>query len=237
MRYVSNERRTKEKRGTGHGAEYIPWIKTREVSSMGTRSKEIDYKTGRTVHLLSQIELYFWHLLRWDDRVVDIREQYPLDPDITRSIAEEMQIMHPNGRAGVMTIDFLVDYEDGSQRAFSVKPGRYVLDDPRTTEKLFLEKTCCETEGIEYIMLWGEDLDMQCVRNVMDVVHVYNAADIADDIGIVKHLIAKKIIAVDMTKRIDYPALVRAYENTKEFKWVKEILKNRESSLTLQVGF
>ena len=82
----SNASKIEEGRGKGSGASYKPWIQTREISSCGTCSNPKDWKTGRTVELLSQGEAYFWHMLRWDDNILDIREQYPLDLELTNEI-------------------------------------------------------------------------------------------------------------------------------------------------------
>ena len=42
----TNEYKLEEGRGKGHGRDYKPWIETREVSSSGTCSNPIDWKTG-----------------------------------------------------------------------------------------------------------------------------------------------------------------------------------------------
>ena len=69
----SNASKIEEGRGKGSGASYKPWIQTREISSCGTCSNPKDWKTGRTVELLSQGEAYFWHILRWDDNILDVQ--------------------------------------------------------------------------------------------------------------------------------------------------------------------
>ena len=59
MRRKSDKAKRKEKYGIGHGADYKPYIRTSEFNSLGTCSNPIDWKTGRTVHLLSQGEKIF----------------------------------------------------------------------------------------------------------------------------------------------------------------------------------
>lgn len=238
MRHVSNERRRKEKRGEGEGANYDPWLKTREVPSKGTKVKEIDYKTGRVVHLMSMMEMYFWHLFRWDDSVADIREQYPLENDLTRAIAEELRMIHPGGKDHVMTSTLYVTYIDGSKQAFSIMSRRDVLDDPRIVEKLFIEKIYWGLKGIEFTTLWGEDLNMIMVRNVMSAVHTYHLEDIADGKGIIRYMIAHKLIRVDMeTDLIDYRMLEMVYRETEEYKCIKKKVEEQQNSqLTLRVN-
>lgn len=135
----TNEYKLEEGRGKGHGRDYKPWIETREVSSSGTCSNPIDWKTGRTVELLSQGESYFWHILRWNDKVDDIREQYPLDIETTLKICDDFNIKHPHDRKTYMTSDFYVTYKNGTKKIFSVKNSRDVLNQKRTKEKLSVE--------------------------------------------------------------------------------------------------
>ena len=90
MPRITEEGKLKQNRGTGTGADYIPWIRAREFNSKGTASTFADYKHGREIQVLSQGELYYYYLLRWQDDVVDIREQYPLDFEETIKIADEM---------------------------------------------------------------------------------------------------------------------------------------------------
>jgi hypothetical protein len=108
----------KEGRGTGSGADYKPWLTIQDVSSSGRVSRVHGRKTHRLHHFLSDHETSFFFLLDWSDAVVDIREQFPLDRDITRRIAAEMGIRHPADTKTkvdiVMTTDFLVDIR-GSQ--------------------------------------------------------------------------------------------------------------------------
>ena len=86
-RAISEEGRRLEGRGTGTGALYKPWIKCRELNSTGVATSFPDWKHGRMVELLSQAELWWYVVLRWDDDVIDIREQFPLDKERTDGIA------------------------------------------------------------------------------------------------------------------------------------------------------
>ena len=65
--------------GEGTGKDYRPYITTSEFNSQGTTSVIRDWKTDRGVHCLSQGEMLWYYILRWDDENIDIREQYPLD--------------------------------------------------------------------------------------------------------------------------------------------------------------
>lgn len=206
-RWATDNRRIREKRGTGEYENYIPWAKIGDFRNTGTSSIVPDYKTGRSVHLFSRGELYVWHLLRWNDEIVDIREQYPMDLSETLKIAEKLEMMHPtqqDGSSKVMTIDFLVTYFDGHMEAISVKPDHKSLQKPRKIEIATIEKLYWQTKGVEYSIYVKEDLDMTYVHNIMDVVQMYNINDVYDDIGYLRHLIATKVIEVDMHKPLNY---------------------------------
>ncbi|SDJ23940.1 hypothetical protein SAMN04488123_12245 [Natribacillus halophilus] len=47
----------KEGRGTGSGAEYRPWLKVQDVSSLGRSTRLKGIKTGRQHEFLSDLEL------------------------------------------------------------------------------------------------------------------------------------------------------------------------------------
>ena len=103
----------KEGRGTGNGKEYKPWLTIHDVPSLGLASRTFGFKTGREHHCLSNLESGFLRILEWSDSVLDIREQFPLDREVTRMLAGRMGIEHPRDRRTqvdlVMTTDFLVD--------------------------------------------------------------------------------------------------------------------------------
>ncbi|MCC1496909.1 TnsA endonuclease N-terminal domain-containing protein [Alcanivorax sp. 1008] len=100
-------------RGFGSGKDYVPWLTVRDVSSKGRVHRVQGHLSQRTHHLLSDLELSTFLLLEWNPRVSDIREQFPLNVDETRQIAEELGIRHPavSGNTQVMSSDFLVDMQ------------------------------------------------------------------------------------------------------------------------------
>ena len=107
------KRFAKEGRGTGHGSDYRPWLQVQDVPSHGRSTRIHSYKTGRQHHLLSDLETGLFLILDWADHVVDIREQFPLDRDVTRMLAAKMGVVHPRDVQTksdiVMTTDLLVD--------------------------------------------------------------------------------------------------------------------------------
>lgn len=126
------------KKGTGIGKNYIPYISTAKLNSLGTTSVIKDWKTGRGVHCLSQGEAYWYYILRWDDNNIDIREQYPLEQSETTKIAMEHGFRPAQNGTIMMTTDFLVTKADGTFHAYSVKADRDLSE--RTLQLLCVEK-------------------------------------------------------------------------------------------------
>lgn len=163
----------KEGRGQGSGAGYQPWLTVQDVSSSGRSSRIYSRKTGREHHLLSDMETAVFLLLDWSDAVIDIREQFPLDRDMTRSIAAKMGIRHPVDMQSktdiVMTTDFLVDVqnENGSTLIVrTVKPSGE-LDDVRTLEKLEIDRRYWnDWKGNDWGLITDNDLPKQRIKNL-----------------------------------------------------------------------
>lgn len=227
MRYrISEKTKQRQSRGKGEGASYKPYIKTREVPSTGTTRILKDKITGRQMHLLSQGEVYAYYLLRWDDSVIDIREQYPLELEDTLKIADRLGYKHPKDRETRMTTDFLVTYreEDGSTtyKAYSVKDNRGVLvpgekDTPaqigkknRTVEVQRIEMAYWHLHGIPFEIVFKEDMNRIKVGNIEAVMDCWDINDVRTDIDMVKHLIARKKISVDIESNpLDFLELAR----------------------------
>jgi hypothetical protein len=147
-RYDWTERRIKrffkEGRGTGRGQSYKPWLTTSDVPSLGRTHRIFLAKTSRQHHFLSDLEYYAFLSSSFDDDVVDIREQFPLDRMETLAIAAARGIKHPQvkGVSIVMTTDLLVTRiaaEGHSETAIAIKPAKE-LTKTRTIEKLEIER-------------------------------------------------------------------------------------------------
>lgn len=203
--------------GTGQGKDYKPWILTREFNSKGTCSNPKDWITGRTMQLLSQGEEHAFYYLRWQDAVVDIREQYPLELDITTAIADTLGFRHPKNCQTHMTTDFLLTLSDGSNIAISIKDSRKILDDKRTLEKLAIEKLYWQTKNIPWKILYKEDIPKYLVMNVRLASVYYNEKDVYDPVSLAKYFaIHKKLPHLDMTKQIFWPEVVTQDPHIKE---------------------
>jgi hypothetical protein len=210
-RKLSEKTKSKEHRGEGIGADYIPWIKAAEFNSQGTASNIVDWKHGRTIELLSQGEKWLYLILRWNDKVIDIREQYPLDIEDTNRIADELGARRVGNGLVHMTTDLLVTLDDGTYRAYSVKPDERSIG-VRTREKLAIEKKYWEERGIQWRNILKSDLSRTYAKNIEDVVRFYSIPDDPDPINRIKHMIARKEVIVDMkSEPLNYASLVNKY--------------------------
>ncbi|CAH8718956.1 TnsA endonuclease N-terminal domain-containing protein [Paenibacillus thiaminolyticus] len=157
------QRRLKEGRGQGHFADYQPYVKTYDFSSDGVRSRDLGWKSERIHHFMSRGEYYYYLVLEFSDRIVDIREQYPLLPkERTIEIANELNVPHPsddNGDPVVMTTDFNITIlgekhpEDLRDVIRTVKPTMELTT--ATLQKLEIERRFFEEKGMD----WGVVID------------------------------------------------------------------------------
>ena len=162
----------KEGRGQGVGIEYKPWLTIQDVSSRGLSSRIHGRTTGREHHLLSKLEADAFFIYDWDDSVIDIREQFPLNRDLTRKIANEMGVKHPYDNKGkvdiVMTTDFIVDIrnKDGEKQiARSVKQEED-LNNARTLEKQEIERRYWLEPSNDWGIITGSELPSIRIKNL-----------------------------------------------------------------------
>lgn len=109
--------------GQGEGQSYKPWLRVQDVPSCGRSHKVAGSKVDRTHHLLSDVEYAYFLTLEFSERVIDIREQYPVFPVAeAQDIAASLGIKYPTYPGTkvpyVMTTDFMVTYlgEDDQPR-------------------------------------------------------------------------------------------------------------------------
>lgn len=175
-RYAMDEakiaRFQKEGRGQGSGANYRPWLTIQDVPSTGRRARVFTPLTGREHHLMSDVETAVFFVLHWNDDVLDLREQIPLDRAETRRIAAELGVPHPKDRHTdvdiVMTLDQLVDVRTTSGTLcvpVSCKTFED-LEDRRTLEKLEIERRYCQKRWGEWRLMTDRDYSKQYVQNL-----------------------------------------------------------------------
>ena len=212
----SFKKRIEEGRCQGIGAEYVPFITSREARSRGTASSIYDAIEGRLVHTLSTTETWAYYKIRWDPDVIHIREQYLLDTDRMRKIGKEFGVKCGD----YYTTDFLVDYKDGSQRAYSVKYSRREFDENNPkyfgNEKAFsklvirqaMEKLYWESQGVAFSIITREDINLDYVINISNVMSFYDEFRVVSREHKLMYLIAHRYVIVPMDKmRLNFKKL------------------------------
>lgn len=170
---VDIEKLVKAGRGQGRGRDYTPWINVRSFSSRGHSNRIPSRKTGRTHHLLSNLEADFFHLVEWSEKVIDIREQYPLLPvEETVAIAEALGIHHPTDvgtkQPLALTTDFLLTVRSGADEvdiARTIKSARD-LESTRTLEKFEIERQYWRERKVEWRVVTEAEMPRAALHNI-----------------------------------------------------------------------
>jgi len=159
-------------RGKGTGERYIPWIKTSDFSSRGDSLRVYSPLTHRIHHFLSTIEFDFFILAEATPDIVDIREQFPLPRQDTRSIAADLGIAHPiypgTNVSTVMTCDFVITRERGAERwyeAYNCKSGSEA-NELRSIEKLEIQRRLFHSDGIAHHIVFDALLPKTKIKNL-----------------------------------------------------------------------
>ncbi len=165
------KRLVKEKRGQGYGKDYKPFLTVRDVPSKGRVHRCPAITQGRIVHLLSDLELAIFLLFDWNLSVIDIREQFPLDPEKTLNIAKRLGIKHPaeKGVIQVMMTDLLIDFkrEDGQVVTIAISAKyRNDLEDIRVIEKQEIERRLWEGEQVDWFIFTENEVPETLVKNI-----------------------------------------------------------------------
>ena len=158
--------------GSGSGANYSPWIEVTGFSSLGRSRRVWSPKTQRVHHLLSDVEYEIFLASEWSRSVTDIREQYPLDREITQTVAQQLKIAHPHYPGTkvptVMTVDFLLTVIDnGSKRLVALNAKTDAeAEDSRSLEKLEIQRSYFEQLGVDHHLMYESQLPSQKLKNI-----------------------------------------------------------------------
>lgn len=108
---VQYRKRIKEGHGTGEYQDYKPWLTAYDAPSDGRVHRVFGYKSKRTHHSLSDLDLSMFYLLEWRQDVLQVKEQFPLERNITIELAESTGIKYPSVRGidQYLPSDFLVE--------------------------------------------------------------------------------------------------------------------------------
>ena len=165
---ITDKGRMKRKYGVidvTNPSDYKPWIQARDLKSgSGRRHIILDKKTGRQVHLLSDLEKKVYQMFCNNDDVIQIYEQVPLVLENTLQICKKYGLHHPVNpntyEYNVMTTDFVIIVQKDNReevKAYAVKMSEE-LNDSRTLEKLKTEELYWAQKGISWCVITEEDL-------------------------------------------------------------------------------
>ena len=169
------------------------------------------------VTCLSQGEMRFWHILRWNDDVLDIKEQYPLDDNLVDKIYITLfgeNSVNPEIEATKqLTTDFFVTLRNGEKRAFQIKPNLNSINNPHDLKRLHVEKMYFKALGIPWKLIFTDDINLVYFDNIKRAVTYYDASKVHDQTSMYQHLVAtKKIRDIDMqSKPLDWKKLAEDY--------------------------
>ncbi|WJE30600.1 TnsA endonuclease N-terminal domain-containing protein [Bacillus altitudinis] len=165
-------RYVKEGRGQGELALYKPWLTVQDVPSIGRVHRFVGWKTAREHHLLSDLEFNYHCCCDWAENVLDIREQFPLERELTLKIAEELGINHPidnkTGTPIVITTDCFLTMREGNSIIYKARTMKFEkdLNDGRVIEKFEIEKCYWERQGIDWAIVTEKELPLTFISNL-----------------------------------------------------------------------
>lgn len=158
--------------GQGTGADYQPWVRVESISSLGRSRRVWSAKTARTHHLLSDVEYNLFLALEWQQDIIDIREQFPLDRGLSQDIARNLSIRHPfypgTQVPTVMTVDFLITKQVGTERvleAFNAKRDEEA-EDEASLLKLEIQRTYFEQMAVPHHVIYHSQIPKRNVTNI-----------------------------------------------------------------------
>ena len=159
----------REGRGQGTGLEYKAWIRIQNFASHGVVSRIKGRKTNRVHDLMSNNELAYFYLLDWSDKVLDIREQYPLlDLDTAIEVASWAGIKYPADKISafpyVLTCDFMITTEEGL-KARTIKMASE-LNQERVLEKLEIERRYWTVHGVDWKIVTENEISYVKAKNI-----------------------------------------------------------------------
>ncbi|MGP9039423.1 TnsA endonuclease C-terminal domain-containing protein [Cytobacillus kochii] len=175
----------KEKRGQGTGKDYKPWLQVQDIASKGRSTRTLGHTTQRVHHLLSDLQLYYFYLLEFDENVTDIREQYPLldfhdmkiqlDQELTKKLFDKKtQVPH------IFTVSFLVTRKGESGEHYDevriIKQSQE-LEKNATLQRLELERRYFEKKEIDFGIITEKEIDKQLARNIGWALNSYDIQD------------------------------------------------------------
>ncbi|WP_035074794.1 heteromeric transposase endonuclease subunit TnsA [Maridesulfovibrio zosterae] len=233
----------KEGRGAGRGPAYSPWLRVRDIPSKGRSHRVFGHKSRRTHHLFSDLELAVFLTLDWCSKTIEIREQFPLQQGVTLELAKEASIRHPqiSGILQVMSSDFLVNSSDPNLPKFALQV-KYTKDlsDPRTVEKLELERRYWAYKDVPWFLVTEKDISSTAFQNIEwlypDQQRTYELSELTEQLKFYSHHFTKNpsTTIIKISKSLDVKYDHEAGESLAE---IRALLASRLLSFDVNIPF
>lgn len=222
-RRKTNKAKLAEGRCQGIGPDYVPFIKANEGGGRATTSMIPDPIEGRMIHCLSDTESMMYYLLRWNPEVAHIREQYLLDHDRINDVRDQLGYRRVPEQA-CFTTDFLVDYADGSQQAYSVKfrtrefdPNAKIYQGreyayARLIERQNTERLYWESQDVKFNIVTRDDLMKYRIqiKNIAFILRFWDDAFIVNTEQKLLYLAAHHIVTLPIEQEFINPKQLAA---------------------------
>lgn len=174
----SDDNKLKNGRGQGHGENYRPFKTVRDAKSSDRCHRYKGHKSKRLHHLPKDIDRNYFFILEWSYKVLDIREQFPLELTETISIADRLEIKHPidskTNAPSVITTSFLIDVLSEGQsilKARSLTSSRQ-LGSPQIIALKEIERTYWTERGVDWGIVTELEIPIALTKNIS---WIYNA--------------------------------------------------------------
>jgi hypothetical protein len=199
----SIRKREKEKRGQGRGANYKPLLFIQDVPSLGLATRIKGWHTNRIHHFLSKLEFTYFLNLEWSITIVDIREQFPLEREVTMEISKQLGIKHPIDPKTkvpiVMTTDFILTIKRGHKLIDMARCVKYGKDlaNQRVLEKLEIERMYHQVKKTNWGIVTENEVNATLAGNV-EWIHPYREIESlhplsADIVRRIKTVLIRKV--------------------------------------------
>lgn len=225
---VECRKKIKEGLGTGRFNKYTSWKTVHDQLKEGLYLIP-DAKLDRSVTLFGLHEEYIYYWLWWQEDIIEIREHMPiLDIDDALEIAKDVGAKYPcyKGKLTVIDTDFVVTKRDGSICAISAQISRKNANNSSLEKnKRLIEKEYWTRHGAMWKEIYADELDANTIMNIEFIHSFYRRKEVHDDTSAFMHLVARKYISIDLTKRIESPKkLADEYFSKETFKELRRYM-------------
>ena len=175
-RLNSYEKKMNEGRCQGEGVDYKPYINNQDIASIGRTTRHKGVQAARQVITLSDFETNCRRIFEFSPKVVQIKEQYALNIEETKVIADQLGIEHPkNPRTKELVpidFDFFLEMKQKNggtkwiARTFKQKDK---LCNRRIIEKFEIARVWCKQNNINWGIITEDELNGVVCKNIEKV--------------------------------------------------------------------